>query len=92
MRSRYGELQREIECRQHQLEEQVAGAIRGGRFWEMLRAEFARDYNSVLDGFLLYGVQVDRSYASDREHHGPASTQEGRGAAPSLEEQTVGVS
>ena len=64
--TQYDGLQRLIERRQHQLDERVATAIRSGDFWELIKAELARDYSSLFDGFLAYGTRIDGDYAAGR--------------------------
>lgn len=66
--ARYDELQRTIEQHQRVHRERVTSAIRSGNYWEMIKAELARDYSALLDGFLLYGVGVDADFWASHEY------------------------
>lgn len=67
------DLERAMEQRQRLLRERVSKAIRSGDFWEIIKAEFARDYSSLFDGLVSYGIHIDSDYANPQQHRGTSN-------------------
>ncbi|HUO98627.1 MAG TPA: hypothetical protein VMU01_08150 [Rhizomicrobium sp.] len=72
--------------RQMKYEQQVSLAIAQGRYWDMLWAELARDYNAAMAGVLRMWRQVDthfsRSGGTEPRAHPPTSVDQDRGNPP----------
>lgn len=71
---RYDQLFAEMGARRKMLRERVTAAIRSGRFWEIVKAELARDYQSLFDNATAIEPHIDRDFAATNEPDKPAKT------------------
>ncbi len=60
----YRRLTAEIEERQRAQLNSVLVAVREGTFWDIVKAELARDYSSLFDAFLWFEKHVDTDFES----------------------------
>jgi len=55
----YSRIDPKTEERQRKLRERVDEAIRAGKFWRIVMAEFARDYSSLFDNLFALEERID---------------------------------
>ena len=60
----HGSMSAELEEKQRMRLNRVLAAIDDGNFWSMVKAELARDYESLFDNFLSFEEHVDSDYRS----------------------------
>ncbi len=69
----HADLPSDMRQRQRLLQERVSEAIRSGRFWEIVKAEYARDYGSLFDGLHRAEQLVDEVFHAHGHAAAPAN-------------------
>lgn len=78
-RRNYFPVDSQIEERQRILRERVDEAIRAGKFWQIVMAEFMRDYSSLFDNILRAERRIDLDFNAQAGGGSASLSQTGRG-------------